>query len=1598
MRLSFISSWVLRASILITSLLCYSDGAFAQAGYLTIFGKDGAGCSSNNRMTCQVAPASSSFLATPYLVDIHYPLFGYQDFYKNGTYNGAGQLLFSVNIDGIYAPDGSQVFGFSVNTSGDVYDLPYDLSCGSVSLTPGQPLSEIVTVPKPGSCNGYYVMFWNSAGGGAILRVIEVDITASYGNTAVSTASWYSFPYDDALDQPTCTGSTYNSNVFDADLAGSAFEIAADALNTDGSRDIYTVNPDGIISTPFATLRKWHINADGTLPINASTKLSTDNTMNPAVTTKAKIFTVGSDKLFGYVSHTGFYGDAFITFNLATGALSAYIPPTISGSIPGFQSIWGFEYLPSPKNVFCFAYDDESFYDGSGLLISTGGLGYSSPVSGSIVTITPISSTTNYCYSDLELNKNGDMLLVHDDFSDNPSLAYLSHTSLNSTFTSSSPTILTGPCTGSPNISNYNWQMRTTDLNTEWYLGNQIRGEDYSKWGPLAISSYTITGATTWTPTSNPVHDASGVATSVITANNIAIQPGGSLHITDMTVEMASDGFIDVNNSTSTGTLGGRLTLTNSTLTRYTNSCTSASTTWGGVRVWGSAGATQTPITSSRQGYVQMTNSTISYAKTGVALGDITTTAHAGGGGAVQASNSTFYNNNMSIYFVPYANISTTTHSEVNNFSSFRTCTFNNDDISILSSPIFYDINGTGVKGVNISASHFTNEIPSVTSYGIYGENMGFNVIGVYISPAPGAPIARSSFSDFTYAIYHDGVDASHTPSIAYTDFNSNTIGVELSNSMSPIVTKCTFGIPLHVVSPTRFSGVQAIGINMLSAHNYSIYSNTFQSVGTVVSDPSLNHTVGVLADNTVTDVLAEEQIHNNTYKGLGAANLSNYKNYDDLTGLWYKCNTNTNNIFDISATGADYTAGGDGIRYLQGLNASTYYAGHLYADGSTAGNTFSAGSSYTNMSASYVVPITYLYSSASGASILDQPGTSSTGIDTYTPGSSITITPFGQADQCALPGSVISAGSSSSTTAVPVAMHRPAVIALNDNPVDAYMAVKFNINYYMNDSDGVNHRDSLYYWVGQLNSGVGELTRAYLLLEDGYADSATIVYDSINIKYPVDSISNIKFTTTGAALFNAKKRIISYYANINKTVANAYANSLNADSVLAADSSELYYPILDGTSLTSLVSIFNTTHAMEHFGAEGILSVYAPDTAKVLIEAMPDTLVFPSIADGTVLKSNPGVLAVTEISQGPLNNTGCQYAEMIVANCGADAGDYSDVSGWIIDDNSGNFDTASCTTGNAGINRGHYRLAPDNILWQNIKVGTMLVMYNASVNCYGLPDTMSIDSVNDIVYMPIPGTSMSYLQRYAGAENASASSYCSDTGTTVYSTATSWATTVNLDDADGIQVRCPGCTTAAPGSPAFYHGIAYEPDATYCMNIIPQGAHTVGGALKINNHTYQKYTFTGGTLADFRDSTKWIASAADAAGAVPASVGHVDSTLYAMVTSHSLGMPCCGSGGGEGERKANTTTNPGTNNTISKAAQGITVYPNPASMTINFEFPVSGNVMIKLMDITGRTMDEQVVNNQTIATFNVKGYAAGLYLYQVITDGKTQSGKFIVK
>jgi hypothetical protein len=280
------------------------------------------------------------------------------------------------------------------------------------------------------------------------------------------------------------------------------------------------------------------------------------------------------------------------------------------------------------------------------------------------------------------------------------------------------------------------------------------------------------------------------------------------------------------------------------------------------------------------------------------------------------------------------------------------------------------------------------------------------------------------------------------------------------------------------------------------------------------------------------------------------------------------------------------------------------------------------------------------------------------------------------------------------------------------------------------------------------------------------------------------------------------------------------------------------------------------------------------------------------------------------------------------------------------------------------------------------------------------LSDTFYIDTAHSIYWVPVHSTAAldSYvLERYAGTENLDSGSFCSDTGATVYTPANAWQQTIALGEEDAIQVRCPGCTTAYPGPPPFYSGMGYAPNNTYCFASTPAGSNDLGGPVVYNPSPNQKYVFTGSVATDFANPSMWTAYNADAAGSPPPTLGYVNSTLNYNILTASLGLPCCGYNQGQGgdQRTTNNHTKPVLPG--SSSIQNITVYPNPATMTVYFQFPATGEVTIKLMSITGQLMDEQVVSNTTSTSFNIQSYAPGIYVYQVVAQGVTQTGKIVI-
>ena len=80
-----------------------------------------------------------------------------------------------------------------------------------------------------------------------------------------------------------------------------------------------------------------------------------------------------------------------------------------------------------------------------------------------------------------------------------------------------------------------------------------------------------------------------------------------------------------------------------------------------------------------------------------------------------------------------------------------------------------------------------------------------------------------------------------------------------------------------------------------------------------------------------------------------------------------------------------------------------------------------------------------------------------------------------------------------------------------------------------------------------------------------------------------------------------------------------------------------------------------------------------------------------------------------------------------------------------------------------------------------------------------------------------------------------------------------------------------------------------------------------------------------------------------------------------------------------------------------------LTTYPNPTDGVFNVEFNVanSHDIVVSILDVTGKTMQSQELENFTGAyknQFDLSDKANGFYLIQINVDGQPLNQKIIVQ
>lgn len=855
----------------------------AQANFWTIFGNNGCSSSSQtNRMTTQVSPILTSFLGTPSTLDYTTPSYN-RDYLHNSMYDYAGNLLFSVNRNGIYNIDGSTAYNFS--TSG----FTTTVNVGGVDhiFTPLHAISEIVIFPvtKSERNRSYYVVFWARDAQDITppvssflceLRAIKVDVSLTGTLTFTDNIL-----YDTSTSASSPGIMRYEyGHIF-------KFAIAADASSCGESRTIYTLEPgvnsgyhaNGWAGTQYiSNLRKWTFGADGSLP--SPTVKTFINEAPIAYLSKMKLLNISGSKHITYVSGNDVVmpfpptnANNLITLKISDTTVTSY-------GMTGAYNIMGFEFSEVQNKLYVsYRHNVSGYYDPT-----TSGIGYFDLITSTGV---QIPYTSDYANTDMKISKHGDLYLVKGEASttlDDGHLAYLPLGSVGYNPATDAPTEIVSSC--STYISCATFIEHTHSLQPRsYYLGSQIKGENY---GFSSLPNITIVGSQTWTPTSNPFSVSGLSSIPTIEINRLKIPADASLLIKDMTVRFSDSGSLEISTSF-TATKGGKLTLDNTVLTSFTGCDTITGNMWDGVRLIGNNSTPQGFVAdSSKQPMIKMlNNSKISYARVGILAGEMTPhlytypflSLESKGGGIVQASNSSFENNHTAVMLRPYRHMSASTAGLVlNNISFFEQCSFSSTDPATIPDLRLTHLWGKQVRGIKVRGCTFSSAHtgPAIRSYGIWSDDMGFTVDAAYLAPG-GATVVKSKFTNLSAAIDQYSVTTGHTVTIRNSEFRNNTVGIDLKNVVGAVIANNEFYIPYATAAlvpsfPPPYSAAvnPTIGLAMYGCSAYSVYVNRFQLNSTSGLAPAVASTDRV---RTVTGVLVwnnkdgkNELINNNTY------------------------------------------------------------------------------------------------------------------------------------------------------------------------------------------------------------------------------------------------------------------------------------------------------------------------------------------------------------------------------------------------------------------------------------------------------------------------------------------------------------------------------------------------------------------------------------------------------------------------------------------------------------------------------------------------------------------------------------------------------------
>ena len=464
-------------------------------------------------------------------------------------------------------------------------------------------------------------------------------------------------------------------------------------------------------------------------------------------------------------------------------------------------------------------------------------------------------------------------------------------------------------------------------------LPDQIDGMDYNNFDytyydhfkfPSLSSPFPAPATAVWAPGSNPLR--TGLENYVYIKEELRIPKGKTITINGMHIHFGPGARLIIENGD--GTLqGGKLTLGDGTLLTSDDRC--GNQMWHGVEVWGNASVIQGTTTSSQQGRLILSGSTITVGPkienalngaaaraTNVSTGAVLTGYF---GGIIEARNATFLNNQQDVLLANYTWLTTDNRSAFTNCSFLTTRLLNNSSLALGS-----HLSLTSVQGVRVAGCDFINSSPAFAinarGAGIGALNAGFSAYARCSgSTLPCTPDDPSNFTGLSFGITSLTFGGTLTFSSDGNNFTNNVVGIGSTATKNQIIVRNNFKV--REVLSTNPLAPQSTGIYLTGATGYTVEENELSSF----DDPAIVNTAannyGIVIRNSGT---ANNRIYRNRFSNLKIGGQSESTNGTSIfsptvTGLVWKCNTFNAPIYSYDLTLMDGT-----INYFQGMGVTT--------------------------------------------------------------------------------------------------------------------------------------------------------------------------------------------------------------------------------------------------------------------------------------------------------------------------------------------------------------------------------------------------------------------------------------------------------------------------------------------------------------------------------------------------------------------------------------------------------------------------------------------------------------------------------------------------